>query len=80
MMKSNSILVALLCLFASGCGDKAATENKAREEADAKVRADAAKKEMKTLPETFKPRYNRKLDQSETKEAVPPKSADTKSP
>lgn len=80
MMKPNSILVVLLCLFASGCGDKAATENRAREEADAKARADATKKEMKTLPEAFKPRYNRKLDQPETKEAVPPKPAEPKSP
>jgi len=79
-MKPHIVLVALLCVFASGCSDKTAAETKTREEADAKARADAAKKEMKTLPETFKPRYNRKLDEPKAEEAAPVKTPETKSP
>lgn len=66
-MKIASLAVLFAVLFLAGCTDKKAAEDKARQEAEAKARADAAKKEMQTLPETFKPRYNKRLDQNPAK-------------
>lgn len=73
-MKITSYIVLLTVVFLTGCTDKKAAEDKARQEAEAKARADAAKKEMQTLPEAFKPRYNKRLDQS------PPKTEPDKQP
>ncbi len=44
------------------CSDRKAAEEKARQDAEAQARADAARKEMQVLPQTFKPRYNQRLD------------------
>lgn len=64
----NTLRQLLLMLAAvitiTGCADKEAAERKAREDAEAKARAEAARKEMERLPETFKPRYNKKLEPS----------------
>ena len=54
------ILVSALAL--SGCADSRQADAAAKEEADAQLRAEAAKKEMKELPETFRPRHNKKLE------------------
>lgn len=79
-MKVLPLILILVALNASGCSDKAASENKAREEADAKARAEAAKKEMKDLPEAFKPRYNKKLDQPNSRSPATTPPAEKKSP
>jgi hypothetical protein len=54
-------------LSLTGCADKKGEADKARIEAEAKARADAAKKEMQTLPDAFKPRYNKRLDENAPK-------------
>ncbi len=60
----------------TGCTDRKAQQENVRQEREAKARAEASRKEMEKLPETFKPRYNKKL----TPEAAPSKGeADTKS-
>lgn len=61
-----TILFLVLSLLV-GCADKKAEEEKARQEAEAKARADAARKEMRAMPETFKPRYNKKLEPADAK-------------
>lgn len=72
-MKIGLYILFITTLLATGCSERNQQEMKAKQDADAKARADAAKKEMQTLPQTFKPRYNKKLDQSETKsEPAPP--------
>ena len=54
-------------IFASGCTDREAEARRAKEEADAKVRAEAARKEMDALPKTFKSRdYFKKNDSDNT--------------
>ena len=54
----TKLLVGGLCLtlLASGCTDREAEARRAKEEADAKARADAARKEMDALPKAFKSR------------------------
>ncbi len=50
-------------LVASGCVDREAEARRVREEAEAKARAEAARKEMETLPKVFKNRdYLKKVD------------------
>lgn len=77
-MKISLYILFTITLLASGCTDGNEKEAKAKQEADAKARADAAKKEMQTLPQAFKPRYNQKLDQTEPKKEplpeTPPKT------
>lgn len=73
-MKITSYIVLFAVISLTGCADKKAAEDKARQEAEAKARADAAKKEMQALPEAFKPRYNKRLDQN------PPKTEPDKQP
>ena len=72
------VLFAVICL--AGCADKKAAEDKARQEAEAKARAEAAKKEMQTLPEAFKPRYNKRLDQNPPKAETDKQPEQTKAP
>ena len=72
------VLFAVICL--AGCTDKKAAEDEARQEAEAKARAEAAKKEMKTLPEAFKPRYNKRLDQNPPKTGTEKQAEPTKAP
>ncbi len=50
-------------LVAGGCADREAEARRVREEAEAKARAEAARKEMETLPKVFKNRdYLKKVD------------------
>lgn len=67
-------LLLMIAVAASGCADKKAAEEKARQDADAKARADAARKEMETLPKVFQSRYNKRLEpepKQETPAATP---------
>jgi len=66
-MKITPYVVLLAVISLTGCTDKKAAEDKARQEAEARARADAVKKEMEALPEAFKPRYNKRLDQDPPK-------------
>lgn len=60
-------------LVAGGCVDREAEVRRAREEAEAKARAEAARKEMETLPKVFKNRdYLKKVDDTATPSAPPP--------
>lgn len=50
------ILIAggvLFALFATACTDREAEARRAKEDAAAKARAEAARKEMRALPQTF---------------------------
>lgn len=65
---SPFILAALL--FGSACTDT--KEAKAKEDAAAKARADAAKKEMETLPDTFStPDYYKKNQPAKSQPTTP---------
>ena len=47
----------------AGCAEHKVTEEKSREDAASKARADAARKEMQTLPQVFRPQYyNKRLE------------------
>jgi hypothetical protein len=64
-MKTPTITGALLVavLVAGGCADREAEARRVREEAEAKARAEAGRKEMETLPKVFKNRdYLKKVD------------------
>lgn len=56
------IAVAIGLCALTACTDRKAEQQKAADEAAAKARAENARKEMEKLPETFKPRYNKKLE------------------
>lgn len=45
--------VILLAFFASACTDREAETRRAKEEAETRVRAEAARKEMNALPQAF---------------------------
>lgn len=60
-------------LVAGGCADREAEARRVREEAEAKARAEAARKEMETLPKVFKNRdYLKKVD-----DTVAPNASET---
>lgn len=63
MKKSYLLVLILLTALFAGCTDQKAVEQKARDDAAAKARAEAARKEMETVPKVFRPQYhNKKLD------------------
>lgn len=69
--------LSLVVLLASGCTDREAEARRAREDAEAKARAEAARKEMEALPKTFKSRDYFKKNEREKKSepaSVAPKS------
>lgn len=72
-MKTIGLLILILlgALVTAGCADKKAFEEKARQDADAKARAEAARKEMQTLPQAFRPRYNKKLEPDKATTTTP---------
>jgi len=49
-LAAGGVLIALLV---SGCTDRDAEVRRGREESEAKARAEAARREMETLPEAF---------------------------
>ena len=67
-----AIGVSLAVLLASGCMDREAEARKAKEAADAKVRAEAARKEMEALPVAFKSRDYFKKNEPDKKPAPMP--------
>ena len=79
-MKFTLPVVLFAVIGLAGCTDKKAAEDNVRQEAEAKARAEAAKKEMRTAPEAFKPRYNKRLDQSPPKTGTEKQSEPTKAP
>ena len=48
-----------------GCAERQSAERIVSEDVTAKVRAEAAKAEMQQLPQTFRARYNQKIDRTE---------------
>lgn len=69
------LLVGGLCvaMLASGCTDRKAEVRRAKEEAESKARAEAARKEMDALPEAFKSRDYFKKNEPEKKPDTGPK-------
>ncbi len=61
-----------------GCADREAEARKAREDAEAKARAETARKEMEALPKTFKSRDIFKKNEPEAKSV--PASEEPKNP
>lgn len=78
-MKMKPIAILLLTIvLSSACSEAKRDAERAKEDASAKARADAAKKEMETLPKVFStPDYYKKNEP--TKTATPP-AAETSSP
>jgi hypothetical protein len=62
-------MLMLVTALISGCADKKAAEQKARDEAAAKMQAEAARKEMETAPKVFRPQYHNKRLEPEAKPA-----------
>jgi hypothetical protein len=69
MLTKLTAVGALLVLLVTGCTDREAEARLAREEAEAKTRAEAARKEMEALPKAFKSEPFFKLNKPEQKAA-----------
>jgi hypothetical protein len=56
-MKSRSLLISILAIAViTGCSEARKQDQNAKADAEAKARADMAKKEMDTLPKVFRSR------------------------
>ncbi len=76
-----SILIVAGLLLCAACTDTSREREakKAKEDADAKLRADAAKKEMETLPNTFStPDYYKKNQPAKAQPTTPKTSESEK--
>jgi len=72
-MKTRLLIgLALVVLLAFGCTDREAEARRVREDAEAKARAEAARKEMEALPKTFKSRDYFKKNEPEKKSEPAP--------
>lgn len=61
-----------MVLLVSGCTDREAEARRVKEEAEAKARAEAARKEMDALPKTFQtPDYFKKNQPEKKSEPAP---------
>lgn len=69
MLTKLTIGGVLLVLLVTGCTDREAEARRASEEAEAKARAEAARKEMEALPKAFKSEPFFKLNKPEQKVA-----------
>lgn len=67
MLKNLIFVGILVALFSAGCTDREAAAKRAKEEAEAKARAEAARKEMEALPKAFKSRDYFKKNEPEKK-------------
>lgn len=65
-------VITMLSAAVSGCSNREAELQRAKEEAENKARAEAAKNEMKTLPETFKTRDVFKKNETPTPQPIEP--------
>ena len=61
--------LSLAVFLTTGCRDREEESRRAKEDADAKARAEAARKEMEALPKAFKSPQFFKLNESEKKPA-----------
>lgn len=67
-MNTTFPIVLIVAALTAGCADKNAGEAMASEEAAAKARAKAGRKEMETVPKVFRPQYhNNRLVEPESK-------------
>jgi hypothetical protein len=66
----NLIAIAIGVCALTACTDRKAEQQRAADEEATKARAENARKEMEKLPETFKPRYNKKLEPEAPKAPV----------
>ena len=71
MKKRLIVGISIAVLLASGCRDRGEEIRRAKEDADAKARAEAARKEMETLPKTFKSRDYFKKNEPDKKPDSP---------
>ena len=70
MLTKLTAVGALLVLLATGCTDRESKARRAREEAEAKARAEAARKEMEAVPKAFQtPDYFKKNQPEKEPEA-----------
>lgn len=81
-MKTNRPVILALAIVGllAGCAEKQAATKKAEEEAAAKARANAARKEMETVPKVFRPQYHNKRLEPEPNAATQPKQQPEKKP
>ncbi len=56
MKPTHTLILALIVVLCPACSDTGREAQKAEEDAAAKARAEAAKKEMETLPKVFRSR------------------------
>ena len=71
MKKYLIIGISIAVLVASGCRDREEEIRKAKEDTDAKTRAETARKEMDALPKTFKSRDYFKKNEPDKKPDAP---------
>lgn len=78
-MKMKPIAISLLTIaLLSACSEAKRDAEKAKEDASAKARGDAAKKEMETLPKAFStPDYYKKNEAAKT---LTPPATETSAP
>jgi hypothetical protein len=75
------VFLLTVTMVGNGCADKKAAEEKARQDAEAKARADAAKKEMQTLPQAFRPNYyGKRLEPEKSPVTTAPASSTSEQP
>lgn len=73
------VVLILAVAFAVGCTDREREAEKAKQDAAAKARADAAKKEMETLPKVFStPDYYKKNEPAKPSPGTPAKTEPSK--
>lgn len=66
------VVLVFAVTFAVGCADRERETEKAKQDAATKARADAAKKEMETLPKVFStPDYYKKNEPAKPSPATP---------
>ena len=80
MKTIRPIILLLIAASLAGCSDKKLAEKTAQEEAAAKARAEAARKEMETVPKVFRPQYHNKRLEPESPPATQPKTTPEKKP
>lgn len=65
------LLMIVLGVAVAGCTDRRAEQDKTRRETEAKVRAEAARREMEVLPQVFRSRYNKRIAPEPTTSSTP---------